>query len=284
VYRPASLPTDKVVPVVFMFHGGGGTGEQFYKMSGWKEKADQEGFIAVFPTALKYHLFADEKVDNGRIQENVTEFDTRWNAYQLPQTFDPQYTDQQPADDIAFTREVASFLQANYTVDTDRFYACGFSNGGNFVNRLLLEASDIFAAYCVSSAGSLGDLIESAPDAGYVARPVISFLGSDDPKFRYSSQVDTFPVDESAMIVGSPTRTRFIDGYLSVLGLTDTYTYENTGKAGHFTFNDLATSSSSGLEYQFYVVKNMEHVFPNGKNFPIVAADVYWEFFEEYSL
>ena len=48
VYVPANVPAD--APVVFMFHGSSGTGEQFANISGWREEADQRGLIAVFPT------------------------------------------------------------------------------------------------------------------------------------------------------------------------------------------------------------------------------------------
>jgi poly(3-hydroxybutyrate) depolymerase len=39
-------------PVVFMLHGRGGTKEQAAAEFGWRELADRENFIAVFPQAL----------------------------------------------------------------------------------------------------------------------------------------------------------------------------------------------------------------------------------------
>src|SRR5580700_664947 len=39
-------------PVVFMLHGRGGTKEQAEGEFGWRELADRESFIAVFPQAL----------------------------------------------------------------------------------------------------------------------------------------------------------------------------------------------------------------------------------------
>jgi poly(3-hydroxybutyrate) depolymerase len=37
-----------------MHHGGSGNGGQFLKNSGWREKADEEGFVSVFPTSAMY--------------------------------------------------------------------------------------------------------------------------------------------------------------------------------------------------------------------------------------
>src|SRR5437867_12595922 len=59
VYRPAHLPAGKQTPVVFAFHGTGGSGENFYEETGWKEKAHSEGFMVIYPTALKYHIFEE---------------------------------------------------------------------------------------------------------------------------------------------------------------------------------------------------------------------------------
>ena len=55
VYVPERRAADRV-PVVFMFHGSSGDGEQFLNGSGWREQADREGFVAVFPTGLRYRV------------------------------------------------------------------------------------------------------------------------------------------------------------------------------------------------------------------------------------
>ena len=49
VHLPASYSKDKAWPVVLVFHGGGGHGEQMASMTGFSRKADREGFIAVYP-------------------------------------------------------------------------------------------------------------------------------------------------------------------------------------------------------------------------------------------
>ena len=63
LHVPDSVNGSQDVPVVFMLHGTSGDGDKFYNISGWKEKADQEGFIAVFPSALTYCFGEDEDYD-----------------------------------------------------------------------------------------------------------------------------------------------------------------------------------------------------------------------------
>ena len=74
-YVPASAAAapGTPVPMVMMFHGSSGNGYQFSRISGWKEKADAEGFVALFPTGLEYFVTEDGK----------NRWSTKWNAYSL---------------------------------------------------------------------------------------------------------------------------------------------------------------------------------------------------------
>ena len=64
-------------PAVFMLHGGRGTGAQFLVHSGWRDKATQEGFLAIFPTAVQHFDLEHRR------------FSTHWNHYGLPHDIDP---------------------------------------------------------------------------------------------------------------------------------------------------------------------------------------------------
>ena len=68
--------------------------------SGWREKATQENFVAVFPTAAKHFVLDTQR------------FSTRWNNYSLPSEIDPNRrpagypaTSPWPADDVKFIRQ-----------------------------------------------------------------------------------------------------------------------------------------------------------------------------------
>src|SRR5260370_8372672 len=49
VHVPPGFDGKSKVPVVFMLHGAGGSGENAIPETGWDVKSDREGFIAVFP-------------------------------------------------------------------------------------------------------------------------------------------------------------------------------------------------------------------------------------------
>src|SRR5262245_1545929 len=131
VYLPKAAPhKGNGTPVVFMLHGSGGDGEKFYNISGWKEKADAEGFIAVFPTALTGYI----------IDEPPDRCGTKWNAYGMdkgvidlnvkPVLFNPAgrrllaYPSNSPwpADDVKFHRTILADLKSLLPVDAKRVF------------------------------------------------------------------------------------------------------------------------------------------------------------------
>ena len=55
VHVPPGFDGKSKVPVVFMLHGAGGSGEGAIPETGWDAKSDREGFIAVFPDGTPPH-------------------------------------------------------------------------------------------------------------------------------------------------------------------------------------------------------------------------------------
>jgi len=54
-------------------------------------------------------------------------------------------------DDVAFTRDMIKLIESVVTVDSNRRYAMGWSNGGFMSERLACEAHDLFAAVCADA-------------------------------------------------------------------------------------------------------------------------------------
>ncbi|HRH32300.1 MAG TPA: dienelactone hydrolase family protein [bacterium] len=286
VYRPDHLSATQEVPVVFVFHGTTGTGEKFYTITNWKSKADSEGFMTVYPTSLKYHVFDDEKVVKGEVKNAVSSYTTKWNAYELPSLIDPKYPDQVLADDVAFTRQMVSFINENYATDESRFYATGFSNGAQMVSRLAVETSDIFAAFAPAGAGMIYDQVLSEIAAGnidFVPRPVLQTIGEVDPKISHYLGVSAINMTASAAEDGDPVKDKFISGFLELEDLKDVGTYELKGPVAHYGYKD-SEQIEGGGSYDLLLMKGMGHIYPNGKNYPIDIVNILWPFFSRFSL
>ena len=143
---PGGVPAGS--PAVFMLHGASGNGGQFLISSGWREKATQENFIAIFPTAVEHFVLENQR------------FSTRWNNYDLPSDIDPNRrpagypaTSPWPADDVKFIRQIGGDVIQRLSTDPHRVYVAGFSSGGGMCARIGVESSDLIAAVACHSSG-----------------------------------------------------------------------------------------------------------------------------------
>ena len=88
--------------------------------------------------------------------------------------------------DLKLVDAALAWAHATYTVDDDRVYATGFSNGAMFTYLLWAERGDIFAAFAPSAAAASRTRQHLAP------KPVLHIAGENDPlvKFAWPKQLD----------------------------------------------------------------------------------------------
>jgi len=121
VHIPSTYRNDQAIPIVFMFHGGGGNAEQIATFSGFNTLSEKHEFLAIYPQAMDKHW------NDGRESEKFQEHDAKIN-------------------DVAWIEELIAELKRTYSVDKKRMYATGISNGGIFSQRLAIELGHHFAA------------------------------------------------------------------------------------------------------------------------------------------
>lgn len=262
---PKSYTGKEKVPVVFMFHGTSGTGEKFYNISGWKEKGEVEGFISIFPTALKYCY-----IDSDGQQKNKT----KWNDGKLSSYVCSGVT---PNDDVLFVREILTQLRSHLTIDDSRIYASGFSNGAGFVSRLAVELSDELAAV-VAVAGGLQPQITATPQ-DFI--PVYLMSGHQDDGVIEKNGGQPLPHQAADLMQNTVFRS-YLDVALNKFELSDQYTEKKGKHHLSLKFEDNLNPSNDNLII-FSLVKGLKHNYPNGKNHPLKGVKVFWDFFEQYS-
>jgi polyhydroxybutyrate depolymerase len=147
-------PTAAILPLVLVFHGGGGTGAGAERMYGFDRLADAQSFIVAYPDGL------------GR----------RWNDERGEPVRAWRRTG--PPDDVGFVSALIDSLAAALPVDRHRVYATGISNGAILSHLLACRLSEKIAAI--------------GPVAGTIARAeaprcaprrpvsVIEFHGTED--------------------------------------------------------------------------------------------------------
>lgn len=65
-------------------------------------------------------------------------------------------------------------------------------------------------------------------------------------------------------------------------GVTQNFTKFETAITHSYDFKE-SNSGDTGQLYRFTLVNDMFHVYPNGKNFKLEAAKLFWEFFKSVS-
>ncbi len=156
IFVPSGYNPAKPIPVVLIFHGYLSTDSLMPKMTGFNALAEKENFIAVYP----------EMTEN-RWLENVTPNDSS-------------------DEDVTFTRALIARLKKQFTVDPQRIFANGFSDGGFFTQRLACEMSTEIAAFSTVAA----TISESTSQTCQPRRPVPiqMFNGSKDPVVLWRGQ------------------------------------------------------------------------------------------------
>jgi polyhydroxybutyrate depolymerase len=294
IHIPASVDENQDVPVVFMLHGTSGDGDKFYNISGWVQKADQEGFIAVFPSALTYCFGDDDDYDNV-IEPNEYKITTKWAAGALGTAVMPLCTDEQVAafspakqsqietrvlrDDVAFIDAIVDALLLEAPVDPRRLYVSGFSNGASMSGRLLIERTDTFAAFAMAA----GIPVLAGP--ALRPAPVVFTVGSLDDRFLVPLGLASLPLDETFLDI--PEVRDGLGRIALDVQLDDTQvTFAPTPVQGHLVPVFTYDHSLVGADNVFLaaVIEGATHQYPNGTNHPLVMADLLWSFFSRYSL
>jgi polyhydroxybutyrate depolymerase len=259
VYIPQDLPGR--APVVFMFHGSSGTGEQFLRTSGWREQADREGLIAVFPTGLRYRV-----LESGRRV-------TKWNDYELATEIDlnelpPGYPEgsPMPANDVGFVDLIMEDLGGELPIDRRRVYASGFSNGANFAARIAADRATRIAAAAYSGGG----LTEVRSPARQV--PTYVTAGTRDAKILEGTGLAELPLNP-VDILTSPVVRPFIDLHLETLGL-DPDLFGAVARPRTTSLRWPAT----GSVLRFGMIAGMGHKYPDR------LVPEFWRFFRGHSL
>jgi len=118
LYVPASYDGSQNVPLLFNFHGAGGNAAEQMEWGDFRPIADTAGFLVVHP------------------QGTGTEGAGFWNIGEGADG----------VDDIGFTEALIDSISDEYSIDANRVYATGKSNGGFFSILLAGQLSEKIAA------------------------------------------------------------------------------------------------------------------------------------------
>lgn len=271
VHVPSGYTGKTAVPVVFMLHGTGGNGEEFYDNSGWKEVGERENVITVFPSSWRYCITT----------MGETKTITKWNS----QPAEWEFCDgQTPRDDIKFFNLIIEELTDKFKVDSKRFYLVGFSNGGQMAAKCSIEMSDKLAA-----------IVESASsfylNTTYTPRrkmPITFQIGNED--YGPGNEGPAIPLSALDTLLTDPNISLqhgkhydIAQTHINSFGLNPNYTI--TGDTNTVAIATYVSATPNPNNYfQLALIKDLKHAYPNGTNHPLMAAEINWSWLKQHSL
>lgn len=259
IHVPSTYEKQQAMPLVLYYHGGGGNMNHSARAYGWKETADREGFIIAFT--------------NGDSRLPQDKFAT-WNAGNCC-----GYARDAKIDDVGYTKVVLKDIESKFSIDTNRIFATGMSNGGIMSYRLACEMADTFRA--VASVAGTDGMTTCTP-----TRPisVLHIHAKDDDHVLFDGGAGTEAfrdLDKVAdfLSVGD-TIARWVER--DHMNPTPKRVLENSG-----AHCDLYTSSQNSTQVKLCVTETGGHSWPGSRpvrgkspSRAIIANDVIWDFFK----
>ena len=253
LYVPANYTPGTEVPLVFNFHGYTSNATQQMWYGDFRAIADTAGFIIIHPEGT---------LDD----QGATHWNVGWGGSNV--------------DDIGFTSALIDSIASEYSINQDRIYSTGMSNGGFMSYQLACELSDRIAAIAsVTGSMNIGWFNSCNPNH---PMPVMEIHGTLDPTVPYSASSFTESIPD---IMNYWANFNNCNSTPIVTNVLDINTID-----GCTAEHQIWENGNNGATVEHYKIIGGEHswpgaLFPNGvTNQDINATEKIWEFFAKYDI
>lgn len=253
LYVPSSYKSEQEVPLLFNFHGYTSNAGEQMQYGDFRQIADREGFIIAHPEGL-------ELAGN-----------THWNV--------GGWTTASRVDDVGFTEELIEEISGNYSIDQNRIYSTGMSNGGYMSFLLACQLSEKITAIA-SVTGSMTPETFEACNPSH-STPVLQIHGTRDGVVPYNG------------IAWSKSITNVIDYWTAFNGCSleeEIISFEDINDSDGSTAEQTSYNCNKNTRTIHVKVTGGGHTWPgaglnlNDTNYDFNASELIWEFLSQYDL
>lgn len=252
LHLPNGYTEGEEIPLVFNFHGFGSNAleQQFY--ANMLTVANDNKFAVCYPNGV----------------------DKAWNV---------GWEFGSSADDVGFINGLLDFLLSEYSINKQKVYSTGMSNGGFFSYTLACELSHRFAAIASVTGSMVDTYVPQCDPARNI--PMMQIHGTNDLTVGYDgTPFVSIPIEDlisnwtAKMDCATPGDTTYIDD----INIEDNCT------ALRIDYTDCRDE----LEFVFYKVIDGGHTWPGSSldfegfntNRDFAASEVIWEFFNRFEI
>ena len=264
LYVPNNYSANVPIPILFNFHGGGGDPISYMNYtSDMRGLAEANNFILIYPQAI---------ADPGT--GSISWIDKATNGA--------------PRDETLFIESIINSVSSNYSVDLDRIYACGYSEGGIFSYELACRLNNYIAGIASVSGSMLSESERSN-------------LGFSNCSPQHPTAIMLIPgtndSNAHSLYQGCCLDWGLDSYYLSVDQITDYWTNYNTTD-NNPSVSDVSNTNTSdgstvqrkiwsngqgGVEVQELKIIGGEHEWPGTSgNMDINANNEIWQFLSKF--
>lgn len=255
---PADYDPDQSVPLVLLLHPAGGWGNQILTAPGIQERADQTGFMLLAPDAI----------------------DGRWDYLDIPIGEGDEVID-----DVGFLVALLDQISEGYSINQDRIYVLGYSNGGVMALRLRCALTDRIAGVIAMGATMTYGLSQVCLDAAPMSSMVL--LGTADEAFPWQGTAEV----ENGVMYSSFSMAQTVSFLISLNSCNASPSTVGVisapGSKHEVTLYDYADCTED-VNTAFVVLRDFRHTWPYG--IPIALSDdaigdindVFWSFFDAH--
>jgi len=245
---PSSYDSSAPASLILNFHGNGGCASTFSSGGDWDGNSnlsaivDAQNVIVAYPQGL------------ARAKGNA-----EWDPGETgTQTID--------GDDVYFSEQLVAEISNEYSIDSSRVYATGYSNGGMMAYGLACSRGNIFAAVGIMS----GIMLPGTCDENH-SPSIIHFHGTSDDALPYEGNQDFQSVSQ------------VIDFWLAHNNI-ESSSLVSTDLDGGNIQRDEYTGGTDNSSVVLYTITNGGHVWFSDDIDGTSPNQILWDFLSNYSL
>lgn len=251
LYIPAAYTSGQSVPLLFNFHGYGQTASAQNQYANFMPMADSTNFILILP--------------EGTLLSGIS----HWNVGLLVSQ----------VDDIDFVLKLIDSISATYTINQNRIYATGFSNGA-YLSQLLASRTNKFAAIA-SVSGSITPVNFASLSPEHPVS-VMMINGTSDFIVPYTGLANSKPIED---VINYWVGYNNCNPTPNVFAIPDT-NLSDAANAQKFSY----LSGNNGSKVVLIKVNNGGHTWPGSAYIAGItcmdfsASTEIWNFLKDFSL